>query len=334
MRAVLMFALLTVGVFGQERSKPVGEIEFFGYSGIDLKKLEAALPFREGAEFKIEKKGELAKMIQKAEEAVQRTIGRPTTDIAPVCCDQQGRWILYIGFSGKIPRYHPQPKGSVRLPEDIIDLYKRFERELEDAIRRGVAEEDHSQGYAVSIDPSVRRSQQEMRGYALAHEALLRDVLENASDSQQRKVAAEILGYAPQSKLQVSALAHAARDEDRIVRNNATRALWILVESDPEIAMDIPEEFFIDLLLSGKWTDVNKAGLVLLSMTENRNEELLEPLRRKEVRERLIEMARWRTRHGECARYILGRMAGIAEERLKLLVASGQTEEILHSLTP
>lgn len=332
MKPLLMVALFAFVAFGKEDQKLVGEIEFYGYDGVDLERLKKSLPFEEGDEFNIDKKGQLAKLIKKTEESVQKTLARPATDVAPVCCDKQGNWMIYIGLSGKIPLYHPQPKEKVKLPGKVIDLYKRFERELEDAIRRGVAEEDQSQGYALSIDPPLRKTQLEMREYALAQEDLVRDVLVNAKDDQHRITASEILGYAKQSKAQILALVHAARDGNRIVRNNATRALWILVDSNPELAMDIPEEFYIDLLLSGKWSDVNKASLLLASITENKSEKILALLREDEVRNRLIEVARWRTWHADYAKYLLGRIAGIDEERLKALVASGETEEIINNL--
>jgi hypothetical protein len=329
-----MILLLAFAAFGQEEQKLVGEIEFYGYAGIDLKKLKDSLPFEEGDEFNIEKEGQLAKMMKKAEESVRKILARPAADIAPVCCDKQGNWMIYIGLFGKTPSYHPQPGGKANLPGKIIDLYERFEEQLEDAIKRGVAQEDQSQGYALSVDPPLRKTQMEMREYALDQGDLVRDVLMNAKEDKHRIAAAEILGYATQSKAQIVALVHAARDVNRIVRNNATRALWILVNSNPELAAEVPMEFYIDMLLSPKWTDANKASLTLSSMTEQNNPEILNRLRQKDVRERLIEMARWRTWHADYAKYLLGRLAGIDEERLKELVNSGQTDAIINRLSP
>ena len=334
MKALLMIVLLATGSFCQEQPKLVGEIEFFGYAGSDLKRLKASLPFQEGNEFNISGKGELAKITVQAAEAVKKTAGHPATDIAPVCCDKRGNWMIYIGLSGKTARYRAKPKGDTRLPASVVSLYERFMSALRDAAARGAAEEDHSAGYALSIDPSLRQTQLEMREYALKHGALLFEVLENSSDNQHRIVAAEILGYARQSKMQIMGLANAGRDIDSSVRNNATRALYVLVESDPKLALDIPDNFFVDQLLSGKWTDLNKASLLLSSITASRNEKVLSLLRSREVRERLIEMARWRTGHAEAARYLLGRIAGIDEDRLKLLVTEGKTEEVINSVAP
>lgn len=334
MRSLLIILLLTFPAFGQEERKLIGEIEFFGYSGIDLKQLRESLPIQEGDEFNIEKRGQLTKILGKIETSIQEALARPTTDVLPVCCDRQGNWMIYIGLSGRDPLYHPQPEENKKLPGKILDLYERLEEQLEDAIKRGVAQEDQSQGYALSIDPPLRKTQLEMREYALEQGDLVRDVLVNGKDDKHRIAAAEILGYARQSKPQILALVHAARDENRIVRNNATRAFWILINSNPDLAAEVPMEFYIDMLLSQKWTDTNKASLALSSITERNNPEILNRLRQKDVQERLVEMARWRTWHAGYAKYVLGRLAGIDEKQLKELVNSGQTDAIINRLSP
>jgi hypothetical protein len=50
----LMIVLLASAGFGQDRPKLIGEIEFFGYSGVDLQRIKAALPFHEGEGFDLE----------------------------------------------------------------------------------------------------------------------------------------------------------------------------------------------------------------------------------------------------------------------------------------
>ncbi len=46
--------LLASSCLGQDKPKLIGEIEFFGYSGIDLNKVRAALPFHEKDRFNAE----------------------------------------------------------------------------------------------------------------------------------------------------------------------------------------------------------------------------------------------------------------------------------------
>lgn len=328
---VLLITILLASVaFGQDKPKLIGEIEFFGYSGSDLNKLKIALPFHEKDEFNGETFAD--KVGQAAREAVKRVTGHAPTDIAPVCCDDQGNGIMFIGLSGKTIRYNHQPGGHSRLPDNILNLYDRSINALSEGVQKGAATEDRSKGYALADYPPLRSMQLEMRAYAVGHEALLRDVLETSAAERQRIVAAELLGYAQQSKSQIAALVRASQDSNGTVRNNATRALVVLAGSSEKVAMDIPAEGFIELLLSGTWTDLNKASSLLDSMTRSRNAKILTQLRSREVLGRLIEMARWRTGHCAPARYILGRLAGINESRLEQLVATGKVEVIINEL--
>jgi|SRR5882672_921987 len=46
-----LIILLASGAAGQDKPKLIGKIEFFGYAGIDINKLRAALPFHEQDSF-------------------------------------------------------------------------------------------------------------------------------------------------------------------------------------------------------------------------------------------------------------------------------------------
>jgi hypothetical protein len=81
-------------------------------------------------------------------------------------------------------------------------------------------------------DPVARALQMQERTWALAHEQELVRVLQSSSDAKQRRVASAVLGYAQQSHEQIAVLVGAARDPDSWVRNNATRALAVLVRSN------------------------------------------------------------------------------------------------------
>ena len=327
---LMMVLLLGASAPGQDQSKRIGEIEFFGSAGIDVNKIRAVLPLREGDDFDIETAGE---KITRALEAVRQMTGHPPTDIAPTCCDDQKNWIIYIGLAGKATKYNPHPKGTSRLPVSVIRLYQRFMSALGVAVQKGAAGEDRSKGYALSEDPALRATQLEMRGFAIPNEALVRKVLATSASDEQRIAASEVLGFARQSGAQLMALAHASRDSNSTVRNNATRALLVLAASNPKpAATQIPPGTFVELLLSGTWTDVNKSSSLLSFVTQNIKPKVLAQLRTREVQERLIEIARWRTGHAQAARLILGRLAGIDEERLQQLVSAGQVETIIHQL--
>jgi hypothetical protein len=328
---LLLIILLAVIGFGQSQTKRIGAVEFFGYSGIDLDKMKGALPFREGDELSREIVEEKKRQ---AREAVERITGHPPTDIHMLCCDNQGNLIIYIGLSGKPIRYHTRPKGIAQLPGNGITLYDRFTKALDEAILKGAAAEDRSKGYALSVYQPLRAIQLEMRAYAVNHETGLRTVLKTSREDRQRAAAAHLLGYARQSESQIAALAHASRDIDSTIRNNAIRALGVMAESNPRTATEIPADNFIEMLLSGTWTDLNKAGYLLSSITRGRSPDILAKLGRRDVLERLIEMARWRkqTGHADVAMQILGRIAGIDEDRLEQLVTAGDVDAIIKGI--
>ena len=86
------------------------------------------------------------------------------------------------------------------------------------------------------------------------------------------------------------------------------------------------------MLNSGVWADRNKAGFVLEVLSRRREQKLLRRLR-AQASESLIEMARWReSGHAYSARLLLGRMAGIEEDRLQRLVQAGEADEIIRAV--
>ena len=326
-----VFLLLVAMASAQEEQQPVriAEIGFYGAGGVDLEKLRAALPFHEGEMFSKETE---AQKLEKAKQVIKQLTGRAPTEIAPSCCDARGGLTIFIGLSGQAIRYLPAPKGEARFPASVSKLFDEWSNALSEGERRGANSEDWSQGYALSKDyPPLRAIQLRMREYALADEALIRRVLETSADGNQRAMAAELMGYARQSDAQLSALVRACRDSDDSVRNNASRALIVLVGSKPGLARRIEPAVFIEMLMSGTWSDVNKSSYLLDGLTRSRDPQLLARLRRPAVIGRLIEVARWRS-HAEAARTVLGRVAGIDETRLAQLVAAGQVDQIINAL--
>jgi hypothetical protein len=200
-----------------------------------------------------------------------------------------------------------------------------------DSIRTGGTEE-RSMGYALSTYPPLRAKQLAMREYAVGHAPLIRRVLLDAADAEQRTVAAALLGYAKQNRQQITGLVRASRDPDDGVRNNAVRALVVLAESSAITASDIPATPFVSMLNSGTWTDRNKASYLLSNLTKQRDAKLFRLIRQQAL-DSLIEMARWRNPgHAETARFILGRIAGIPEDELKHLVAEHNVDVIIAAL--
>jgi len=156
--------------------------------------------------------------------------------------------------------------------------------------------------------------------------------LRSSSDATQREVASELLGYAKQSHQQIAALEFAMRDPDSDVRNNATRALMVLVRSNPKLAAELDPDPILAMLGSGTWTDQNKAVLLLEAMSRGRDPQLLAKIRNQGLVP-LIEMATWTEwGHAAGARMILGRVGGIPEDELLGpggLVMNGPLDTIL-----
>ena len=331
MRKALVVAILLVSpVSGQEKPRRIGSIDFFGYSGWYLDPIRSALPLHEGDPYPGP-----AKTKEAVEQAVRSAIRRAPTDVAPVCCDAHGNYIIFIGLPGFLnspTKYNPVPTGKLQLPPATVALYDEIMDALSAAVLKGNVEEDRSKGYALSTgDSTLREKQMAARAYATRHEQSIIAVLQRSSEAKQRVVASFLLGYARQSSAQIANLVRASNDADDGVRNNATRALAVLAESSPKVAARIPASPFIKMINSGSWTDRNKAAWVLSTLTKSRDPKLLAQLRSQAVNS-LIEMARWRTGHAQTARIMIGRIGGIPEERLLKLVSAENPEEIISTV--
>ena len=308
----------------------IGAIEFYGYAGLNVDQIRSRLPFKEGDS--VSKAGAIKDGINKVLKSIT---GRPATDVEPVCCDPQGKLLIYVGLPGTsvVPaKFNPIPKGKFHFAPDVVELYDQTMAASRAAILKGNSSEDNSQGFALSSEPALRAKELAVRTYASEHEKLILKVLKSSGDAKQRVVAAFMLGYARQSQQQISALVHASQDADDGVRNDATRALAVLADSNPKVAARIPAGGFIRMLSSPSWTDRNKAGFLLMYLTRTRDPKLLRQIR-AEALTPLIEMARWTDHaHALFARMLLGRIAGIPDQRLIELSNAGNAEEIIKEL--
>lgn len=330
---MMMLALVVAGAAGlsADDRRPLDEIDFFGYKGLDLAAVRAALPIHEGDMFPPANVHSDA-LKRQVSDAVKRVIGRPPTDVAFICCDAKQHYMVYIGLPGdsyQAIAFNARPTGSARLPKDAVKLSQQMDDALEKAVMNGHATEDDSAGYSLTDDPKARSVQLAIRDYALQHEDVILQVLTSSSGADHRAIAAQMLGYGRQSDQQIDALVHASLDEDDGVRNNSVRALWVLATGKPALAQRIPAAPFIRLLRSGAWLDHNKASLVLAALTTTRDAQMLAQLR-AEALDPILEMARWRyVGHAEAALTMLGRMAGIDEDTLTKLIEGGQAATIL-----
>ncbi len=335
MKILLLVAIITAAApaFSQEQSFTIGAIDFYGHAGVDVDRLKAALPLREGDQVL---SGTKEKIVADVTQAIKRAIGREVADVAPICCDERGRLVIYIGLRDESVRqtaYNTAPRGSARLSPTAIKVHRDAEQALSEAMKKGVSGEDDSAGYALSLDPEARAKQLALHVYAARHSTSVHRVLASASDVEQRQIAAEMLGYTGRSRKQIRALIRASHDVDSGVRNNAIRALVVLARSSSEASAMIPGECFIDLLNSGTWTDRNKSAGLLAELTKGRNARLLACLRQQALTS-LIEMAHWSyAGHAYSARLMLGRIAGVDEKTLTTMVERQEIEPIIKVIT-
>jgi hypothetical protein len=334
MKLLILVAILTATApaFPQDESFPIGTIEFYGHTGFDVNRIRATLPLREGQRLSQASKERVVARVRKA---IKRATGREPSDVAPVCCDDRGRLVIYIGLHGESVRqtiYNPSPRGPARLPRAALKIQRDVEEAWLNAMKKGVSGEDDSKGYALSLDPETRSKQLALHAYVAQNSSMVRRVLASSRNVEHRQIAAEMLGYADRSPEQIAALIRAGHDIDDGVRNNAIRALVVLARSSPEAAATIPGECFVSLLNSGLWTDRNKSAELLSILTAQRDPQLLTCLR-EQAFTALLEMARWSYRgHADGARLILGRIAGIDEQTLTAMLAKQELEPFFNAL--
>ena len=317
LKAVVATVLVaTVTAAGQQF--PVGTIDFYGLGDLRQQDARRALEVKEGDVVSFE--GERPGFIAASERGLAALPGVRAGHVHVVCCEA-GKVTVYVGVERKGDQsfvFLPAPKGSVRLPADVVQAGAAFDDAMTAAVGRGDATEDDSQGHALFHDPAARAVQERFVGFAARDLALLRRVLRESSDAGHRALAAQVIAYTARKDDVIDDLARAMRDPSEDVRNNAMRALGVFAAAEPAVRPKraIPIDGFVGLLNSPVWTDRNKASLALLRLTESRDPALLARLRREALAS-LVDMARWKSvGHAAPGATILGRMAGLSEEKI------------------
>ena len=142
--------------------KPLGEIDFFGYRGFELSAIRSALPFHEGDLFPPAKAKSADALKRQVSEKIKQVMGRAPTDISFVCCDSKQSWMVYIGLPGESYQalaFNPTPGGDVRLPKEAVALRAEMDKAWMNAVMKGRATEDDSEGFTITNDPKARRAQ-------------------------------------------------------------------------------------------------------------------------------------------------------------------------------
>ncbi|HVS50988.1 MAG TPA: HEAT repeat domain-containing protein [Opitutaceae bacterium] len=310
------------------QGRKIGAINFYGYTGLDLNRLRAALPFHEGDPFPSREQ------LAAARAPFAAAIGRNRVKFSPNCCLPDGSALLFVGIEEpNAPPlvFNPKPTGEVRLPADFVQLHVDHMRAIASGVEQGKGGGDESQGYRLMEYPPARALELKIRDYAQAHPAELITVLNESSDATHRTAAAVALGYAPESSEQIAALVRASFDPDGNVRDEAVRALSSRVEHNPKLLKQVPLKGYLAMLHSTEWLDRNKAAALIDSFSKARDPDVLNQLRENAVVP-LREIVQWKDfSHAMSAFEILGRIAGWDEQRILELCIKADVEPILNA---
>jgi hypothetical protein len=313
--ATYVFALALAAhaqTFGVPR---IGAIEYYGMHKLSTQRIAKPLGLQPGDPLP-PSKADVEDLLEKIPGVVQARL-------EAVCCEPDGKAILFVGIEEKAAphfAFRSFPTGTAGLPPDIVDHYGKMMRALDAAGRRGSTEEDLTQGHPLAADPDARVLQQGLVAWAGAHLDLLRTVVRDCADDDQRAMAATILGYAPDKTKVVDDLDYAMQDPDESVRANAMRALGaiaVLAAREPERGIHVAATWFIEMLNSIVLSDRLKAASALVNLTERDGKATLAQIRARAAGS-VLEMAQWKNlRYALPPFILLGRMAGLSEEAIQ-----------------
>lgn len=298
-RLLALFALAVSLTFAQ--APKVGEINFYGLHKLTADELLAMIAIHPGDPIP-RSKGDL-------EQRIGEYPAVADARVEAVCC-QGPNAALFIGIEEEgAPRFEtrPEPTGVGVLPEDILEKYRAY-----------AADPAHTPG------PDTRRIEDAFTAFAADQLTLLRDVLRESSEADQRAAAAAIISYAPKKNAIVSDLQYALKDPDDTVRANAIRSLRHIAPG-----LKIAPGVLVEMLDSIALSDRVQAVQALVALTEQRDHDTLDAVREHGL-PALTEMARWKTSaYAMPAFLLLGRAAGIAEPQIQDAWQKGDREAVI-----
>jgi len=317
--------LLLVCAAGAQMPR-IGDIDFYG-----LRKLTpAAIQAWAG----VQPSGPLPASRGALEDRITEMPGVVEARVEAVCCEGN-HTALFIGIEEKgAPHtdFRSAPSGEAALPQDLIDRYSQFLTAVQRAAARGNTGEDLTAGHSMMDDPAARAFQTGFVIFANNNLNLLREVLHNGSDPDQRAIAAALMGYGPKTQQVADQLQFALTDPEPAVRANAIRSLAAFIvydskQSPPKI--NIPPTWFVELLHSVELRDRNESVRTLTLMTDRNGQAALSLLRERALPD-LAEMARWHfLRYALPPFILLGRIAGVPENEIQAQWAKGEREPVI-----
>lgn len=307
----------------------VAAVDFYGLRKVPKAQVEKVLDLKPGSPIP----GSKAAM----EERLEQLPGVVLARLEAVCCEGKDA-ILFVGIEEKGAAhfsFRSPPVGGATLPAELVSTYRQFLDALQRAARNGHIAEDLTQGHPLSVDPDVREMQQGFISYAADHLEILRDVLRNSADDEQRAIAAAIIGYAPDKTAIVEDLELAMQDSDEAVRANSIRALSaiaVLASREPVRRIRISPTWFVEMLNSIVLSDRERAAKALVNLTERNAQTTLAVVRERAL-PAVVEMARWHSlEHALPAYVLLGRMAGLTEEQIHQSWTDGAREPVIQKI--
>jgi hypothetical protein len=304
----------------------IGVVEVYGTRSISKADIEKSLGVTIGGPLP-SSKGDIE---EKLEHIPRVALAR----LEAACCEED-KLILYVGVEergGVHFDYRSEPQGAAELPLEVAAEYVKFLAAVQDAGRAGYSSEDLSKGHSLLNDEAARKIQTGFTVLADKYLKELREVIRTSSSAEQRAIAAYVIGYSSKKPDIVEDVLYAIHDSDETVRNNATRslaALAVLAQKNTASGVRISPTWLIEMLNSVVWTDRNNAAIALVTLTENRQPEVLGQLRIRAL-PALLEMAAWTHLPHALPAYILaGRVGAIPEGELQDAWSKGEREAIL-----
>jgi hypothetical protein len=81
----------SVDASNSDEKRAIAYIDLFGYGHLDVVKLRSLLPIQAGESFE---QSQWSTYRSKIEEAIRSETGKPPTDVALVCCNEQGNSMI------------------------------------------------------------------------------------------------------------------------------------------------------------------------------------------------------------------------------------------------
>lgn len=321
--------LLLPAALAADATPRIGSIDYYGLRKVPESHIQKALGVAVGDPLP-PSKGDV-------EDRLAELPGVVLARVEAVCCEG-GRSMLFVGIEEKgAPHFelHMPPEGDAALPKELSDPYQDLLAAIETAGRRGSTAEDLTHGHPLAADPDARAIQERFVELVPKHLLLIRQVLRDSADADQRAMAATLLGYAAKKIEVVADLEYAMQDPDESVRAAAMSALGaigVLAVKQPALGIHISPTWFVEMLNSVVLSDRMRATKALLNLTDSRPAETLDMVRERAL-PALAEMAQWHSlSYALPAFMLLGRVGGYSDKQIQERWTTGDRAQMVHEI--